>query len=634
MNSPVLTGLFFAFPSSFFLSFVFFLLWRKYPSALSTAIRYSTYFCTLIFVMDLKTAEQQKMFNAEKHISWARALVIVVGTVSFLLLKNDLLILPLAWFLLAAIWIYGAFIIIYKPYEKHPIFLASWFTYISDSIFATAWLYATGGILSPFYVIFYTSIIAVAFRFGLKITLLTATIYSACYFALILVMHQDDWSMAHMIARTGFIYIIGLMTYMIARENLAQTHQKITMQNLMEQTREAHLELARSKTELAELNAELKMNNTVLRHAEKNAMIGSYSWHFETNVVHYTDNLFVLLGFEPNEFIPSVDRYYQFVHPEDRNILLAGRESSQTFNGIRVTKYRHITKSGEVRNIRATSRIIGEGAGRMMIGTLQDVTADVILNEELQQKNKELEQINHQLASFNYIASHDLQEPVRKIHTFSDLILSKESTGLTPNAIKYLGRITSSTARMQSLIEAFLNFSRLGANELEFVSSDLNLLFDEVRDTLADQIRDKDAELNVQQLPSLEVEPSQLQQVFVNLVSNALKYSRDGVKPRIIVSAEKVTGRNSGETAIAADTEYLRIDVADNGIGFDPQYSERVFEVFQRLHSKDQYGGSGIGLAICRKIIHAHKGHISVDSVPGEGSVFHIWLPFSRKSNN
>ncbi|MCW3105127.1 MAG: hypothetical protein JWO09_3567 [Bacteroidetes bacterium] len=576
--------------------------------------------------MKLETAEQQKAFNAEKQISYARSVVILFGTLSFFFLDEAHVKMHLAYFLLVLIWLYGAFTLYFKPYEKYPVFLASWFTYISDCIFATLWIYATGGIFSPYHVMLYTSIIAVAFRFNLKTTMFTASLYTLCYFLLVHYLDQLDGNFVYAFVRTGFIFIIGFMTNLITSETLSQTQQKLDMQKLAEEAGEAHRMLAEKQVELTALNAALKLKNDIFSHAEENANIGSYAWNLTSGTLEYSDNLFRLLGHEPGDFVPSLEKYLSFIHPDDRELLIAQSEATLNSRVAGTYIHRTITAKGELKYLRATGRIIGKEKNAILIGTLQDITEDIHLNEQLKLKNLELEESNAQLASFNYVASHDLQEPVRKIRIFSNLLLEKERNQVSEKAASYLERIAFSAARMQRLILAFLNYSKIGNSSLVLESTDLNILMKDVLADLQDVIREKNAVIEYTELPVLSVAPAQFQQVMINLLSNAIKYCKPDVPPVVKITSVKVPGaalKRSDATALF----YWKISVQDNGIGFEAQYAEKIFEMFQRLHAKDKYEGNGIGLAICRKIVTMHMGFMDASGIPGEGSVFNIYLP-------
>ena len=249
------------------------------------------------------------------------------------------------------------------------------------------------------------------------------------------------------------------------------------------------------------------------------------------------------------------------------------------------------------------------------------------LNNILAEKNFELEKQNSELTSFTYIASHDLQEPIRKIHTFSQLLLDREKEQLSKTSIDYLTRIAASSIRMKQLVEAFLSYSRIGSASITFEPIDLNTLLREVTTTLSELIQEKQAVIEITDLPVIQGSAIQLQQLFINLVGNALKYSKPHIRPLVKIHAEKVPDSAIGIQTGTEDSDYWHLSISDNGIGFDQEHAAKIFEVFQRLHNKDEYAGTGIGLSICKKIVLAHKGFITATGTPGVGSVFSIYLP-------
>lgn len=248
------------------------------------------------------------------------------------------------------------------------------------------------------------------------------------------------------------------------------------------------------------------------------------------------------------------------------------------------------------------------------------------LNNVLAEKNFELEKQNAELTSFTYIASHDLQEPIRKIHTFSQLILEREQGQLSKMATDYLNRIASASIRMKQLVEAFLNYSRIGNASVTLEPTDLNSILQEVIKNLAESIQEKQAIVELDNLPVINGSTIQLQQLFINLIGNAIKYSKPTVRPVIKIIAQKVSEKEIGITG-GETTDFWNIRIQDNGIGFDQEHAAKIFEVFQRLHNKNEYAGTGIGLSICKKIVLAHKGYIAATGEPGVGSTFLIYFP-------
>ena len=245
--------------------------------------------------------------------------------------------------------------------------------------------------------------------------------------------------------------------------------------------------------------------------------------------------------------------------------------------------------------------------------------------QQLEEKNKELESRNKELASFSYAASHDLQEPLRKIQTFSDKILQSQDD-LSDNVKDLFRRIHSSVGRMKQLIENLLAYSKVEMSTNLFQQTDLNLVLEQVKNELSESILATNAIIDSNNLPRVFVIPFQFQQLFTNMLTNAIKFRKPGTSPHIIIESELVKGKDLLEFNIPAEEQYFHLSIRDNGIGFEQQYAEKIFEIFQRLHGQSEFEGTGIGLAICRKIIETHKGFIAATGEPGKGFCFHIYL--------
>lgn len=246
---------------------------------------------------------------------------------------------------------------------------------------------------------------------------------------------------------------------------------------------------------------------------------------------------------------------------------------------------------------------------------------------ELKQVNKDLESSNAELQQYAFIASHDLQEPLRKITTFSRII-EERFIQRTPEAMDYMNKIISSSERMRTLINDLLDYSRISA-EPKFIYTDLNKIVNETLLDLEVSINEKKAQIEINKLPFAEVVPEQLTQVFQNIISNALKFSRKNVMPVIKISGEFIFEKTI-ESKKSATGSYCRITITDNGIGFDEIYIDKIFSMFQRLHGKTEYMGTGIGLSIAKKIIENHNGIITAKSTENEGSSFIIILPVKQ----
>lgn len=249
------------------------------------------------------------------------------------------------------------------------------------------------------------------------------------------------------------------------------------------------------------------------------------------------------------------------------------------------------------------------------------------LNQSLEQKNRQLERSNDELASFSYIASHDLQEPLRKIQTFSKIIMEKEFSALSANGRDYLERMQSGAMRMQLLIDDLLTFSRTSTYPRNFATADLNMLLEEVKRGLRDSIEEKKAIIESEKLPVLKVIAFQFKQLMENLIINSIKYCKPNTRPHIRITSEIVRASEINSHQAARLKTYYKISVTDKGIGFEQEYSQRIFELFQRLHGKDEYPGTGLGLAICKKIVQNHNGFITAKGESGVGATFVIYLP-------
>ncbi len=248
------------------------------------------------------------------------------------------------------------------------------------------------------------------------------------------------------------------------------------------------------------------------------------------------------------------------------------------------------------------------------------------LNRKLQDNIDHLETANKDLDRFAFMSSHDLQEPLRKIRTFTDLLYTKYKNLFNDDAIKYISRIQNAAERMQTLIKDILEFSQLSNDNSRFINTDLNVL---VKEVIADKevlVQEKKAVITVKTLPSLNVNPGLMRPLFSNLIGNAIKYKKKDVDPVINIYAEQLDVNDNGNR----DRKFCRIFIQDNGIGFDQKYAEQIFEMFTRLHGNSQYQGTGIGLALCKQIVEKHNGFISALSKENEGATFIISFPVKR----
>ena len=252
------------------------------------------------------------------------------------------------------------------------------------------------------------------------------------------------------------------------------------------------------------------------------------------------------------------------------------------------------------------------------------------LNRQLLENIASLEQANKDLDRFAFMASHDLQEPLRKIRMFSDRLALKYVELMDDDGKTNIQRIHKAAERMQNLITDILTFSKISVDAPNFVNCDMNTLLEEVLVDLDEEVKAKHGKVLIDKLPMLTVNPSLMKPLFHNLIGNALKYSKKDTPPMVKITSEisgQVNGKANGESI-----KYCRIFIQDNGIGFDQKYAEEIFGMFKRLHHNSEFQGTGIGLALCKKIVEQHKGYISARSKLNEGSTFIISLPLHTKS--
>ncbi|MDP1745556.1 MAG: PAS domain S-box protein, partial [Bacteroidota bacterium] len=271
---------------------------------------------------------------------------------------------------------------------------------------------------------------------------------------------------------------------------------------------------------------------------------------------------------------------------------------------------------------------------QVFISFIRNITKEKKIEKELErhrkqlcQKNKELEKMNSELTSFSYVASHDLKEPLRKIKTYSNLIIEKHNESLSSDGKEYIQRIINSAGNMQRLIDDLLAFSQTTSGVKKLETLDLNVLLEEVENSLKDTIEENNVTITSTQLPTLRVIDFQFRQLLENLIGNAIKYRKIDVKPNITITSSLVSGKSYINEGADANKNYQKFLFADNGMGFEQEYATKIVEIFQRLHGKSEYSGTGIGLAICKKIMENHNGFITAQSQVGEGSVFNVFFP-------
>lgn len=285
----------------------------------------------------------------------------------------------------------------------------------------------------------------------------------------------------------------------------------------------------------------------------------------------------------------------------------------------------------------------GKVIGEVLL--FKDITERKAADEALALKASELARSNAELEQFAFVASHDLQEPLRKIQAFGDRLKTKCDEAKLEAGRDYLERMQNAAARMRNLIDDLLTFSRVISRTEPFAAVNLRTVVQDVLGDLEFRIEKTGAKVEVGELPTIDADATQMRQLMQNLISNALKFQAPGATPEVSVTARLVSGatpngqttflaRKTSEAGPAGEETFCELTVRDNGIGFDEKYLDKIFAVFQRLHGRQEYEGTGVGLAVCRRIVDRHAGRITAQSKPGAGASFIIWLPVRQKPAN
>jgi PAS domain S-box-containing protein len=396
---------------------------------------------------------------------------------------------------------------------------------------------------------------------------------------------------------------------------------------------------AQDITELKALFSELKESEQKFRILADSMPQQIWTSDSKGNFDYFNQAVFNFSGLTYDEM--KQEGWTNLLHPEDveessriwKECIASGKEF--------VIQHRLRNVLGEYRwhQSRAIPQMDSQGKIQMWVGTMTDIQGQKNFVQELEKKvqqrtrslieeNVTLTKTNNELQQFAYMASHDLQEPLRKIITFSNRIQQQYNNDMPEGSKAYLEKIVSSSQRMTRLIEDLLNFSMVAGSDEQFVRTDLNEVLRLILTDFEELIKEKGAEIVHEDLPVICANTVQMSQMFHNLIGNALKFSKNGVKPIIEISSKLLAPDSILEyPELVDDTQYIELTFKDNGIGFDQQYADKIFTIFHRLNHDEKYKGTGIGLALCKKIVENHQGSISVSSEVGKGAAFKIILP-------
>jgi signal transduction histidine kinase/CHASE3 domain sensor protein len=414
------------------------------------------------------------------------------------------------------------------------------------------------------------------------------------------------------------------------------------------------------KNEIQETNIILEQKNEELRKSEERYLkifdfspVAMTLAEIGNNQITYAnENFYKTFGYSKEEIIGRTAEELNLVSPEENARLiqiilsyldddrpleelqkLPPEETEQLLLKLRMKMFKdgfevnYLRKNGENFYALVFFEIVEIGGKKVTISSYQDISEIKKATAQVEKQNEELTKMNKELESFNYISSHDLQEPLRKIQIFSNRIMETEKEKLSDQGQQYFNKIQNSAQRMQTLIRDLLSYSRINADEQPFIKTDLAKIVDQVVIELKDTIDEKQAVVEIRHLDTIAIIPFQFHQLIINLVSNALKFAREDVSPLISIGSRIEKGRNLAHESLKPESKYCHIKVQDNGIGFEQEYAERIFDVFRQLNVKGKFEGSGIGLSIVKKIVDNHNGYITASGEPDAGARFDIYIP-------
>ena len=409
---------------------------------------------------------------------------------------------------------------------------------------------------------------------------------------------------------------------------------------------EALLIMAMDVTDRFLTRKKLEESKDQLAFAIEAAELGTFDYNPITGNFSANSRLREWFGLDPDEEI-TLRHVIDSIAETDKTSVISAMEKALEFKSnylfdIQYTVVHPVSKKEMVVHAKGKSFFNEDQVTYRFTGTLQDITEQksfehALENQvsertsQLNEKNTELQKMNAELHSFAYVSSHDLQEPLRKILTFSDLIAQRDELNLSAEGKHHFSRIQASAQRMRKLIEDLLTYSQTSSSAYIFELVDLDILLGEVTEELNDTIIKKQATVINNGLGKLKIIRFQFLQLFQNLLSNSLKFSSNNRNPKIEISSRITIGYPFRDQILNPAIKYYHLEFKDNGIGFEPQYEENIFKIFQRLHGHTEYSGTGIGLAIVKKIVENHQGLINAKAALDKGAIFNIYLPVTEQ---
>lgn len=416
--------------------------------------------------------------------------------------------------------------------------------------------------------------------------------------------------------------------------NVILRHRSMVLKSQNPEAQFEILHIAEDITQLQKHNELILQQRNQLNEAEKIFKYGSWEWYVGADTVRWSDGLYEVFGYNAGDFEDKKMTYgfYQKhipIHELEytKNISIQSVQDKKTYYEL---EHSIIDAKGVFKYLAVKGKCYLDTAGNVIkvLGTTADITQIKNYELALEKKIEELFRSNQDLEQFAYIASHDLQEPLRKITAFANKLTERCSDGLSDEGRFFIDRILYSSDRMKSLIDNLLAYSRISRNNVPLPLSEVNLnqIVQNAIGDLEIPISKKKAQITVEELPIIQAFPSQMHQLFLNLISNAIKFVEDSIQPFVNITVEEASLEEIMKFKLK-EPRYWKICIKDNGIGFEDEYKDKIFTMFHRVHGNAEFEGTGLGLAICTKIIDNHKGYLTAQSTLQQGSVFILYLP-------
>jgi signal transduction histidine kinase len=356
---------------------------------------------------------------------------------------------------------------------------------------------------------------------------------------------------------------------------------------------------------------------------------GTFEWIIDLDKIYWSAGLYHIYELDKNLRDLNSEFTIKFIHPHDKDVMMKQVYEAFENGGDLNIEYRVITGRNNLKQVHCLANVIRDEAGKplKLAGSVRDITGQRTIELNMKDMVDELHRSNRELEEFAYAASHDLQEPLRKITTFSDRLSEKYKNVLIGDGQMYLSRMVASAENMRLLINGLLEFSRISQLSVPFEPVSLDSVLQEVMNELELKIEETGTAIRCSGLPVVAAIAPQMKQLFTNLISNAIKFHREGIPPIIRLEMLEIEEGELQRYNLQPQKRYYKIAITDNGIGFENEYASRIFQVFQRLHGKSEYPGSGIGLAICKKILECHHGVIYAENMNGQGARFIFLMP-------